>query len=152
MKCLLLFMCFFTFSFLNAQQLDHKKLKRLVKKLNENIELIQENRKEIHLESEEYDGNALTVITPFLDYDFEILAPFFIDESGNISMKIKYLDPEGAFIQSINGQLIDLTGFAVDIYFILEFKKDSLLIEYVDLSTGEKEIYKSSILLLAQTR
>lgn len=146
MKYFLLFTLVFIFSFLNAQQPDQKKIRKLIHKLNENIELIQENRKKNYSETEEYNADLPTVISPFLDYDFEILEPFLVDESGNISMKIKYLDPDGAFIQNISGKLSDLTGFGVDIYFLLEFKEKALLFEYVDLDTGEKQIFEASFL------
>lgn len=132
---------------LNAQY-DQNKLRKFVKTANENIELIHQIRRQADLKSEDYDEKTERVISPFLDYNFEILEPFAINNYGQISMKLKYLDEENPFIYSVKGDLNYLNRAVVDIYFILEFQEDSLTVEYQYLNTGMIETVKGNLLHL----
>ena len=128
-------------------QINEKQFQKFIQKANENFEIIQEFRKQNPGNADEYQTD-LRVISPFLDYDFEILQPLTLSNDGKISMKLNYLSSEENFIQTINGNFADLTGFGVDIYFILEFEENSLKVEYEYEKSGKKEVYNSSIMHL----
>jgi hypothetical protein len=147
--CLIFTLIFFSS---NAQGLNSKKIQKLVKSLNENIQIIQNNRQEIsnlnNPDSEEYyDLEIKTFLSPFWDYDFEVIEPFRIDENGNLSMKIKYFPADDeAFIYSVKGNLKDLERAMEDIYFVLEFSEDSLETTYEYLDSGRTENFNDSII------
>ena len=128
-------------------QINQNQFQKFIQKANENFQLIQEFRSQNSDNADEYQTD-FRVISPFLDYDFEILQPLTLSEDGRISMKIKYLSSEENFTQTINGNLADLTGFGVDIYFILEFENGSLKVEYEYEKSGIKEVSNTSILHL----
>lgn len=137
----------FIFGVLNAQYSD-KKLKKFVEKANENIQIIQKKRKQLFQNSDDYELQIKRVISPFLDYDFEVISPLSIDDEGNILMEIKYLAPEEPFIYSVKGNIKSLVRTVVDIYFILEFEHGTLLVQYEDLNTGVIETDESNLIHL----
>lgn len=128
-------------------QTNEKQFQKFMQKANENFQIIQEFRSQNSDNADEYLSD-FRVISPFLDYDFKILQPLTLNEEGQISMKIEYLKPEESFIQTISGNLADLKGFGVDIYFILEFEENSLKVEYGYEKLVAKEVFNSSILHL----
>lgn len=133
-------------------QYSQNELQEFCEKVNENIELIRLNhQKFIKLEEgsqERYNLFDYSVLTPFLDEEFEVIEPFTIDENGLVSMKIKYLNEEKPFIYAVKGNLKDLNRVIVDIYFILEFEVDSLICEYSYLNSEKKEVTRSNLLHL----
>lgn len=145
MKNLLFLIFTFTLFNLNAQKLNNKQLQKFVDSLNENVEMIQNNRLNLSelsdTESDEfYDMEIETFLSPFWNYDFEILEPFNIAENGDLSMKVKYLpEDDEAFIYSVKGNLKDLERAVEDIYFILEFSDGTLLETYEYLDSGKTE-------------
>lgn len=130
---------------LNAQNLNQKQLQKFVDSLNENIEMIHNNRLNLSklndIDSEEfYDLEIKTFLSPFWDYDFEILEPFSIAENGDLSMKVKYFPADDeAFIYSVKGNLKDLERAVEDIYFILEFYDGTLQETYEYMDSGKTE-------------
>jgi len=145
MKYFLPFTGLFLFSFLNAQQPNQKKLQKFVEAVNENIEQIYHNRQELSKlndsDSDEfYDLEIKAFLSPFWNYDFEVLQPLQIAENGDLSMKIKYFPQDDeVFVYTVKGNLDDLDRAVEDIYFILEFDEGTLQETYEYLDSGEIE-------------
>jgi hypothetical protein len=135
MKYLIIFVvCLSPFSF---AQYNSNNLQKFVKEVNRNLERIQKQGKDL-IHSNEYFGlTEKEVISPFYDYEFEILEPFQISKEGNIFFKLKYLKEENPFTYQIDAPLDKLLNYGVDIYFILNFEDNQVRIVQEDATTGE---------------
>lgn len=135
-----LFVLVFGVTSLSFGQFNANKLQKFVKEVNKNLELIQKQGKEL-IHSEEYFGlTEKEVISPFYDYEFEILEPFKISQDGHISMKIQYLKEGSLFTYGVEAKLDKLLYYGVDIYFLLNFEENEVRIVEEYLTTGETTV------------